>query len=312
VTRRHDLCSLLLWYPQRWRDRYGDELVVLMEDTLGDKEPTPAFRWSIARAGLAQRARSGGWRGDDASAAVRVRAGALIVLVAWVAVSVGGAVFAKVSEHYDAALPAAHGSLAHAAWLTVVGCAATATIAILVGGIVAVPAFVRAVCGKQVAGLGGHLVRAVAATLVATVATAGLVAWAHTLTAADRDAPAWPYASAFLLWGSLMALAMVAWCALIVAVASRVTFTRAELAAEAALALVVAIAIVAITAATALWWKAMSDEAPWFFHGAETGAHGSTIDIRLLAAVAVMVVSAVCASYGVVRIGRSWSGVTAS
>jgi hypothetical protein len=143
-----------------------------MEDTLGEQKPTPTFRWSIAKAGLAQRARSGGWRGDDATAALRVRAGALIMLGAWVAVSIGGSVFAKVSEHYDAALPAARGSAAHVAWLTVVGCAATATVAVLVGAIVAVPAFARAVRRKEVTGLGSHLVRAVGATALAARSTA--------------------------------------------------------------------------------------------------------------------------------------------
>jgi hypothetical protein len=114
-----------------------------------------------------------------------------------------------------------------------------------------------------------------------------------------------------MLWGALIAFAMMAWYVLIVAVASRMTFTRAELAAESALAVLVTIATAAITVATTVWWKAMSDEAPWFFHAAQPGGHGSTIDLWLVAVVAVMVTSAVSAGYGVVRIGRSWNGVTA-
>ena len=88
-----------------WRDRYGDELVALMEDDLDGRRPTLRLRASMAAAGLRQRARSAGLAGDGAAPEVRVRAGALVVLASWAALVLGGAAFAKASEHYGDAAP---------------------------------------------------------------------------------------------------------------------------------------------------------------------------------------------------------------
>ena len=90
---RDDLMALLRWYPASWRDRYGTELVALMEDDLDGRRPTFAYRASMAASGMGQRLRAAGLVGDGAAPEVRVRAGALVVLASWVALVLGGAAF---------------------------------------------------------------------------------------------------------------------------------------------------------------------------------------------------------------------------
>ena len=55
-----ELERLLRWYPPAWRDRYGDELVALLEDELDGAAPDVRLRLSLAASGIRQRAR---WSG---------------------------------------------------------------------------------------------------------------------------------------------------------------------------------------------------------------------------------------------------------
>lgn len=311
MTRQRDLAALLRWYPSAWRDRYGDELIVLIEDTLGDEHPSRRLRWSIAWSGLAERARAGGWTGDSATPPVRVGAGALIVLWAWTALVLAGAALAKMTEHFDEALPRSSRTAAVAAWRTVASAAGAGAIAVLIGAVVAVPGLWRGWRDGCIRDLRGHLVRAVAATSGAVVATAGIVAWAHTLSAPAREHATGPYAAAFVGWAALVALCLLSWSALAVRAARRVAFTRAELAAEAVLAVFVTVGIAVISVATTLWWQAMATGAPWFLHGVPAGTPGSALDLPLLAIVFVMVGALAAAIYGVARMAGAWSEFTA-
>ena len=311
MSRDRDLSGLLRWYPRGWRERYGEELVVLIEDTLGDERPSPSLRWTIARSGLSERARAGGWAGNTASPNARVSAGAFIILGAWTALVIAGAAFAKVSEHFDTALPNSSGNAAEIAWRTTEIAAIAAALAVLTGAVIALPALIRAWRDGRCGGLRAHLVTAVTATSVAVGATAGIVAWAHTLAAPERETAPWPYALGFTTWGALVALCLVSWTALAIASARRVTFTRTELRAEAGVAVVVAAAMAAITVAAIWWWRAMAIAAPWFLHGAPPGASRSGLDIRVLVIVTAMAGAVGAAMYGVSRIARSLPEITA-
>ncbi|MGH3153400.1 MAG: hypothetical protein ACRDOB_22080, partial [Streptosporangiaceae bacterium] len=46
---------LLRWYPRAWRERYGSELLALIQDTLDQGLPTWRLRLSVARGGLRER-----------------------------------------------------------------------------------------------------------------------------------------------------------------------------------------------------------------------------------------------------------------
>jgi len=47
-----DLAKLLRWYPRAWRERYGDEFLAMVEDTLDGRRPGWRLRLGAARAGL--------------------------------------------------------------------------------------------------------------------------------------------------------------------------------------------------------------------------------------------------------------------
>jgi hypothetical protein len=50
--------SLLRWYPASWRERYGDELVALLEDRSYGGRLTLHARLELAWAGLRERVHS--------------------------------------------------------------------------------------------------------------------------------------------------------------------------------------------------------------------------------------------------------------
>jgi len=50
-----NLSRLLRWYPRAWRERYGDEFLAMVEDTLDGRRPGWRLRLGAARAGLKER-----------------------------------------------------------------------------------------------------------------------------------------------------------------------------------------------------------------------------------------------------------------
>ena len=51
------LAGLLRWYPRAWRERYGEEFLALVEDTLDGRRPGWRLRLGVAWAGLRERGR---------------------------------------------------------------------------------------------------------------------------------------------------------------------------------------------------------------------------------------------------------------
>ena len=52
-----DARRALRWYPRRWRRRYGDELVALLEDTFGEEPLSVRCRIGLCRSGTIERIR---------------------------------------------------------------------------------------------------------------------------------------------------------------------------------------------------------------------------------------------------------------
>jgi hypothetical protein len=48
--------NLLRWYPRAWRERYGEELLALIQDTVGEGRPTWRLRLGVIGGGLRERA----------------------------------------------------------------------------------------------------------------------------------------------------------------------------------------------------------------------------------------------------------------
>jgi hypothetical protein len=303
----------LRWYPRAWRSRYGAELEALVEDTLEGRRPTTRFRMSMARAGLRERAHAAVTVCSAESGAARVRTGSLLVLWAWVPLVVGGIQFAKLSEHFDMAVPASAKAMAGAAYAVVVAGALVGA-AVLAGGLVlALPAFVAFLRGGGWPAVRAHVLRAVAATAAAGLSLAALVIVAHGLSPAQRNGGLLShsvvgyYQGLFLLTGALVVVALVSCTAAATVAVRSAGLSGPVLAAEATLALVAAGLVLVVTGATALWWSVVARSAPWFLTGAHDRSAVSPFGPTITVTVVLMVGATALALAGVWRTFGAWS-----
>ena len=297
----------LRWYPRQWRARYGDELAALLDEEYGDRLPASA-RFGLVSGGLRQRARASGLGGDSVPAPERVRAGALLVLAAWIAFVVAGANFAKFSEHFDEALP--HSMETHRlpdlAFLVLQTTAGVASVLVVTGALLALPAFVQFLRADGWPLLRRHLLRALGATALTVAITVPLLLWAHRLTSQQRNGGMHWYGALYLLWAVFIVLTLTLWTVVAIAAARRVHLSKRILTAESVLAVAVALAMVIMIAATAVWWGAMAQDAPAFLSARPAGGQASPWDLLLIATVAVMGLAIVVAAIGVTQEVRGW------
>lgn len=281
---------LLRLYPAGWRARYGAELEqLIMESSDGDRVPWRA-RLDVARAALRERLRPV-WPGSAAAPEQRVRAGALLMLWAWALSMVAGAAVQKVSEHWQDATPSGSRSLPAAGFDTLVIAAVVGAL-LLVGGVVVVlPQLVTFVRGGGWPAIRRHVLIAVLASAVVVATTVGLAGWAHGLTGRQRNGADVGYTVAFVAWAALCVVALFAWTALAARVLRRIPLPRALLELIAGIACGVSVAIGVMTAATALWWAALADHAPWVLAGRPPGADASPLVPQLLGAAGVMLIA---------------------
>jgi hypothetical protein len=306
-----DPFGLLGWYPPGWRERYGEEFGALMEDTLGGGPPTPRFRLSIAWAGLRERGHEAGMIGGTSSAPDRTRAGSLLVLCAWAVFVVAGSSFAKLAEGFRGTVPDHARTLSTDAYRTVFVVGAVGAVLVVAGIAIALPAFLRFLRNGGWASIRGHVIRAVASTVVSLVAMVALVAVAHTLTPDQRNGGAlyhpvvWYYLVQFIATVLVLAVMLALWTAAAVVTVRRLDLPRPVLSAESALAIAVTAAMVAMTAATTVWWGVMASSAPWFLQGRPAGSGGSPFNQEVVVTMTLMLVAIIVATYGVSRVARS-------
>ncbi|HEY4929175.1 MAG TPA: hypothetical protein VIH95_08480 [Acidimicrobiales bacterium] len=302
---RDDLAGLLRWYPPAWRDRYGTELVALMEDDLDGRRPSLRYRASMTTSGLRQRARSAGLAGDGAAPEVRVRVGALVVLVSWAALLLGGAAFAKFSEHYsDAVLSPGH-PVAVRAYDAVMAIAVVGALLVLVGVAVALPAALRFLRVGGWSSVRRPFVTAAVLTVVAVLATADVGAWAHHLTFHQRNGGDGIYGFAILDWALLTAGTLGAWTWAGIRTARRIELDRSTLRIEAFLAVDVAAVVEVTSVAIGVWWVAMAHGASWFLAGTRPGTHPSPVTVQLVVIEGWLLAATTVALFGATRVIRS-------
>jgi hypothetical protein len=297
----------LRWYPASWRERFGDEFLVFLEDELGDARPTIAFRASVAGAGVRERARELHRAWNPRAPRERVTAGMLLVLTAWAVFIVAGASFSKLSEHFDQAVPAASRDLPWGAFKAIQIGAIVAAILVGIGAIATLPAFVRFLRDGGWPRVSRHASRATALTIVAIAATGGMVAWANSLSNVQRNGGDGTYGLAFVAWAVLLVVTLTLWTIVALAIGRRLTLTRSVLALEAWLAGAITTAMIVMTVATAIWWTAIASDAPWFLHGTTQGSTGSAFEPRLAVTVAVMLLAVSAAACGTIRVARAWN-----
>lgn len=302
IGQGSDPSALLRWYPKSWRERYGEELTVLMEDELEGRSPTPRLRLSMAWSGLREHGHEAGLLGDTAPATERMRGGVLAVLCGWMLFVLAGASFSKQAEHFDSAVAPVSRSLPTVAFDMVWVLGIVAGALVLTGGLVAFPAFRRFVLAGQWRTVRRSVVRAAVPTAILAVATAGLSVWARSLTELQRNGGSVPYEVAFLACALLAAATLGLWTVGALAVGKRLELSRRVVAFEGALAVAATLTMVALTAAAAVWWAAMATRAPTFLDKT-----GTPFDPVLAVTMALMLIALIAAVGGAARIGRSWT-----
>ena len=245
---------ILLTYPPAWRERYGRELMSVIEAESGSDQIPWRVRLDVISAGLSVRLRSSGLVADDVPPESRVRAGLLLVLCAWAAIVVAGVGLQETSEHWQSVTPASERAVPAAAFGGVLAAAAIGSAAVLLGILLTAGpliAFLRSGGWPRVR---RPVLRAVCRTLVTGAMLAAVVVWAHQLPAGERNGSNVLFEVAYLVLAGCVISSIGAWTLAAVAVARRLDLTPATLHREAWLAVTVSLAMVAITGATTIWW----------------------------------------------------------
>ncbi len=297
---RHE--RLLRWYPPAWRERYGEELLALMEDTYGERGVPARGRAEIVRAGLRQRLEPGSAPPGPAD---RVRSGALLVLWAWVLVVVAGTGYAKFVEHWDVATPTAHRWLPAAAYGTVQAAAGLGAAVLATGALVALPAFVRFLRGGGWPDVRRPVVRAVALVSAAVVVTATVVLWSHAVGPAARATGSTALGVVGALWGALLLAALAAATGALVAVVRRLELSATVLRFEGWLAVALTALVLVVLAGVVLWWAAIATWAPAFLTGSGLAAGHAPAPPALVAGGLLLLAGAALAVAGTVRVLRA-------
>jgi hypothetical protein len=156
------LSRLLRWYPAPWRERYGDEFLATVEDTLDGGTPTWRLRLSVAWAGLRERGHQVIGRKSKGGAGPM-----------WLARWIVGFLVASLPGEIVTSPPRAWAAQATGALDIQLGFAAFSAVVIAASGLLAVPAlgrFLRAGGWPQIR-------RRVGWAAAATAAAGGGLAW---------------------------------------------------------------------------------------------------------------------------------------
>jgi hypothetical protein len=286
--------TLLALFPAAWRRRYGDELDALILDMHADGRNTGTrMRVDLLRSAAREWLRGGG----DPSR--RIRGGGSLVLWAWALFVIGGAILAKTSEHWQQALPGQAG--AHVAFSVLKVVAFVASAAVALGIALPLPAVWRLLREGGWTRIRGRAVGAAVLTVAVAAATVSLSTWAHGLSSVDRNGHDHIYAAAFVGWSALAAACLFAWTSVATRIASEIHCDRLVLRTEAWLAPVVAVAMMAMTAAALVWWAVVGAHAPGVLTGGSALAHPSPVVLRLVVAAVLMVTATAVAMVGATR-----------
>jgi hypothetical protein len=298
--------QLVRWYPSQWRERYGDEMAALLEDSYASVSEVPLRqRVSLAWSGLGERARSAGLVGWSRSPDLRLRGGSLLVLCGWAFYVVAGAVFAKSADHWSSGSPSA-GHWVATGGFNVVGAAAGAgTLIVLLAALAVLPAFVRFVRFGGWREVSRPILVALGSCVASALLLLILVAWAHSLSGHDRNGGLAIYGWFFVLVSLVFFAALACGTVAATAVARRVELSHRTLQALGVMAIalvgVMALAIVSLVA----WWASEAVHAPGFLSrviGNGVPFHSSVAPPTLLASGALMVFGLALGVAGLVRI----------
>jgi hypothetical protein len=243
-----DRSNDLKWYPRSWRDRYGDDFALYLQDRYGDGKIPIAARLSMIRSGSIERLRTGGIVGTSVDTDIRIRGASLLVLIAWGVFVIAGSAFAKYSEHWQLAMPRHDYWLPAAAMLAVRSAAVAGALILLVAGLLTLPAIVdliRSDGWKPLWALARPMAVSVA---VAAVASMVIVTWNHHLGQSPSATAPLALKVAGVVGGLLVVCTLAVSCATAVALVYRVHLSPRVTRTLGVLAIAMAAALVIIFA----------------------------------------------------------------
>jgi len=264
---------LLKWYPSRWRARYGEELVALMEDTYGEGSVPLSARFAIMRTGAAEHLREISLGSGEEIPGERVRSGSLLVLCGWALFVIAGSGFAKMTEHWVGATPQGDRALPTNAFEAVQVAASVGLVIVLVAAAMALPT----VPGFLRDGGWSRVRRPVGRALIVSTTTAfltiGMIVWLHHLGPAQHNG-GWGSHLVGSLW-ALLVVASIGTCTLAgAAVARHLPFSEHLLRLEGLLAVLLTFAMLTIIGGALVWSISIANDAPRLLSGSGSGLFG--------------------------------------
>jgi hypothetical protein len=247
---------LLRWYPRAWRERYGEELLALIQDTLDDGRPTWRLRFSVIWGGLRE-------RGHQARRTM-VRRGD--VYARWGCIFVAGTIIANLPGDFKASPPPARAWQYTAALWALIAAVVLTCAVVLADGMVAWPALVRFLRTGGWAKVRRQVTWAAAATGLAAGALAAMVlaVRSHPLTRLDTSLT---YISGQLAAAAAVTVAIGLWAAAAGAAARHLTLTPRVRAAQLVLNSLSWTAMLFLLSANLIWNSATQASVPWLLVG---------------------------------------------
>jgi hypothetical protein len=234
---------LLRWYPRAWRERYGEELLALIQDTL-DAGDRPGWRmWlSVAWGGLRERvhqARRAVWASRTDG---------------WATIWLASQVCTWFPENLSLSPAAAWGWRGAAAYDAILATAALIGAVVMASGLTALPALARfleaggwPLIRRQVAWAAGTGAAAAAALAGLVVVSAG-----HSSARLDIS---WAYLAGQTATGLVLAVAIWVGAVTAAAIAGHLTFTPQVRTAQLILGAVAQGTVLAVISVFAFWWS---------------------------------------------------------
>jgi hypothetical protein len=239
--------SLLRWYPRAWRERYGEELLALIQDTLDGGRPTWRLRLSVAWGGAHERAHQ---VGQAVRAGVKARTGP----TRWGTALVAGLIFADLPLNLAQSPPATREWQATTALDAVIAAVALTGALILAGGLAALPALVRFVRAGGWPKIRRPVAWAAGATAVAGGGLAGVAVFTGSHSFAQLNV-SWAILAATFATGFAMTAAIGLSAIAAAATARHLTLTPRVRSAQLVLVAVTPPLVTVILVTLNVWWS---------------------------------------------------------
>jgi MFS family permease len=292
---------LLRLYPTVWRERYGEEFAVLLEDC----SLTPFTVFDVVIGALDARIEPQDTSGRILRMLQQTRRSAITVFCAWIAFVLAGMAFNQMIEDDVRRLNGAHPDIA-AAYYVLMGGAVVALLAVLVGGLpVAYAALRRALTDRRrdIPLLLAVPLVALAVWLFSTWFIANVIApSAKSLSDSTRGI-------AFVSWVGLFILAAIASAAAVSVAVARAEVSPNVFRFALGPATVATLAMVVMTGAVIAWGLIIHSEVPAYL-SSNTTPFKTSVSAHLIGQIAVMLIGTLIAVTALIRGYRAPGGAS--